>query len=48
MLRKMLTVKKFLDDKFKFDPYGFTSDNAGGITAGINLFFGPNKPHRMC
>ena len=35
-------------DDYKFNPFGFTSDNAGGITAGIKLCFGPLKPHRTC
>ena len=43
-----ITLEKFLGIQFKFDPFGFTSDNAGGITSGIRLFFGPDKPHRTC
>ena len=41
-------IQKFAGSEFKFDPFGFTSDNAGGITSGIRMFFGPSKPHRTC
>ena len=43
-----ITLKDIFGHECKFDPFGFTSDNAGGITAGIRLFFGPDKPHRTC
>jgi hypothetical protein len=43
-----ITLQDIFGNEFKFDPFGFTSDNAGGITAGIRLFFGPGKPHRTC
>ena len=41
-------LKEYCGSDAKFDPFGFTSDNAGGITSGIKLCFGPLKPHRTC
>ena len=43
-----VVLKEHFGSDAKFDPFGFTSDNAGGITAGIKLCFGPLKPHRTC
>ena len=43
-----IVSKEHYGNSAKFDPFGFTSDNAGGITAGIKLCFGPLKPHRTC
>ena len=36
-----IVLKEHFGKSVKFDPFGFTSDNAGGITAGIKLCYGP-------
>ena len=41
-------LEKHFGDEAKFDPFGFCSDQGGGLICGLQLFYGPDKPHRSC
>ena len=41
-------LQKFNGSGAKFDPFGFCSDQGGGLVCGIRNYFGPDKPHRTC
>ena len=45
-----MTLDKHLEKNNlpKFDPFGFTTDNAGGLLCGIRRKFGSNIPIRTC
>ena len=41
-------LEKHFGPEAKFDPFGFCSDQGGGLICGLQLFYGPDKPHRSC
>lgn len=43
-----LVIKKYLGDEKYFHPYGFTTDNAGGLLCGIKAKFGDDISIRTC
>ena len=43
-----LIIQKYLGDEKYFHPFGFTTDNAGGLICGIKEKFGENIPIRTC
>jgi hypothetical protein len=42
------TYKDILETEESFRPHGFNSDNAGAISAGLRVHFGPDILHRTC
>ena len=41
-------LERFSGSEAKFDPFGFCSDQGGGLICGLRLFYGAEKPHRSC